>query len=231
MKNSTRTAVLSILLVSALTLSACSYFAPQATPTIDQQSIQNTLNAMVTQTVRQIGIEQTATAMSLPVQPTETAIVLPTLTETMTQAPTAIPSATATIVLATPTKTRIPATRVPSATPTPNDYSCSVVSKSPADGAKIVIGTDFDAKWVIQNNGSRTWDLGYVDLVYDSGSKMQTYSDVFDVTSVVKPGEKFTFLVDMRAPSPTGAYKATWKVMMENITMCTITININSVNP
>lgn len=218
--------VLSTALAAAILLSACNLVAPQATPTQDAQSAQATINAAVTQAMEAISRQLTSTAAALP-----------TVAATATSAPTMAPTATATVVILPtvipPTATvMLPTAKPkPTATATPANYACQLVAASPAAGTKVAVGADFDTTWQWKNVGTKSWEVGYVDLRYDSGQKMQTVADIFDITVPVAPGAEVSKVVDMRAPSTAGKYTATWKLMMENITLCTMTVSIEAVNP
>jgi len=196
---------------------------PQTTPTPDVAAQQATINAMVTQTIQAIAHGMTATAMA---QPTAT------FTVTATQAPTSTstPVATAIPILPTAANTKIPATPKPSATATPGNYACQVTAASPSAGTKVTVGADFDASWTVKNTGIKNWEVGYVDLRYESGTKMQTKADAFDVTTAVPSGSSLTLIVDMKAPTTAGKYSATWIITMEGQTMCTMTVNIEAVS-
>ena len=106
-----------------------------------------------------------------------------------------------------------------------------MISTSPGAGTKFKNDTDFDATWKVQNTGLKNWEAGYVDLRWVSGTKFQTGGDVFDVNTAVAKGGELTLIVDMKAPSTAGKYTASWAVTMEGITMCTISVNIEAVNP
>ncbi len=215
---------LSLILVFSLLLSACSALGLGATPTPDPLAQQATINAAVTQAMQAISANLTSTAMGLPTS---------TFTVTPTQAPisTATPIATATKLIPTATKTLVPAPPKPTATATPSAYSCKVIATLPAAGTKINVSTDFDASWTVKNVGTKGWEVGYVDLRYDSGTKMQTGADIFDVTTAVAPGADLTFVVDMRAPATAGKYTANWIVTLDGATMCTLPVSIEAVTP
>lgn len=217
--------ILSALLAVTLLLSACNLIAPQATATPDAKSAQATVDAAVTQAMQTLGAQMTSTSQAQP-QPTATSAPsqMPTATATATVVilPTAIPP-TATVP---PLPTRTPK---PTATATPAPYACQLVATSPTAGTKIKVGTDFDTTWQWKNTGTKTWEIGYVDLDYVSGQKMQTFGDVFDLKVAVAPGAQASMIVDMKAPSTAGKYSATWKLMMENITLCTMTVSIEAV--
>ena len=220
----TRAMVIPLFLVLAILLSACNLIAPQATATQDPASAQATVNAAVTKAMADIAAQLTSTAMALPAVSTATS----------TTAPTQTPAATATLVPTIPLPTSTPrptAIPKPTATATPANYSCQLLSQSPAAGTKITVNTDFDASWKVKNTGLKAWEVGYVDLSYVSGQKMQTKADVFDITTAVAPGGELNLIVDMRAPSTAGKYSATWKLSMEGVTLCTLPVSIEAVNP
>lgn len=218
---------LSMMLVLSLSLSACGNLFSPATPTVNQQAVQSTLDAMVTQKIEQIGLEQTSSAAAM----TNTALALPTNTATITPEPTLTLTPLPTRVFPTATRTRVPATRTPVFTATPNYYNCTIVERKPSDGTKVNVGTTFDAEWIVQNSGLKVWEIGHVDLRYDSGTKMQTVADIFDVTEQVNPEGELKLEVLMKAPSTAGKYNAVWKLVMEGITMCTLPVSIEAVNP
>jgi len=225
-----RFAVLSVVLILGLLLSSCNLSTqPAAAPTIDAIALQATVNAAVAQAVLATSLVQTSTALVMPTSTfTETATPEVTATETATPEPTLTntPPPTATIQYIVVTNTYIPATQKPSATPTPAWYSCQVTNISPSTGTKMSANADFDAVWKVKNIGTKAWESGYVDLKYVSGTKMQTVADVFDVNTPVAQGGEITLTVDMRAPSSAGKYAASFVLVMEGITMCTLPVNI-----
>lgn len=215
---------MSIFVTFSLLLSACSAFAP-ATP--NPQDQQATVEAAVAQTLQAVSAALTSTAAAMP---TATFTMEPTATTAPTNTPEPLPTAT---VYIPPTATRviIPATAVPTNTATPAIYACKLLSTSPAAGTKINTNTDFDAKWEVQNVGTHIWDLGYVDLKYISGTKMQTKADIFDVKTALESGQKLTLIVDMKTPSTAGKYSAVWYLTMDGTPMCTLPVDIEAVNP
>jgi len=211
----------SIALSFSLLLSGCNLLSPPAAPTLDPQAQQATIEAAVAQAMQATVAAYTSTAAAIPTS---------TFTLTPTQAPpTNTPQPTATLWV--PTATKKPVYPTMTLTPTPAEYSCKLISTSPDAGKKYNINTDFDATWKIQNTGLKAWEVGYVDLRWVSGTKMQTSSDVFDIKTAVAKGGELTLIVDMKAPSTTGKYTASWAVMMEGITMCTLPVNIEATNP
>lgn len=217
--NHKRTFTLIIMLAFGLLLSGCGL---GATPTVDPAVQQATIDAAVAQAIQTLAANQTSTAAALPTSTfTATATLEPT--QTFTPAPTA--------TLFIPTATWIPYTKTPSATATSAAYVCELKSTSPASGTKININTDYDATWVVKNIGVKTWEVGYLDLKYVSGTKMQTVADIFDVSKVVAPGEELTLIVDMKTPSKADKYTATWALAIDATTLCTLPVSIEAVNP
>lgn len=208
-----------VVLALGLLLSGCGL---GATPTIDPAVQQATIDAAVAQALQTLAADQTSTAAALPTSTfTATATLEPTFTFT--------PAATATLFI--PTATWIPYTLTPSATATPAIYNCQLLSTSPSAGTKIKINTDFDAKWDVKNIGTKAWEVGYFDLKYISGTKMQTKGDVFDITTAVDKGGELKLIVDMKTPSTAGKYTATWALMYGGTTLCTLPVDIEAVNP
>jgi len=105
------------------------------------------------------------------------------------------------------------------------------VAASPAAGTKVTVGTDFDTTWQWKNVGTRSWEVGYVDLRYDSGQKMQTVADIFDITVPVAPGAEVSKVVDMRAPSTAGEVYSHVETDEWKYHLCTMTVSIEAVNP
>lgn len=209
---------ISAILLISLLLSACSALGGQATP--DAASLQSTIDAAVTQTVQALAIQLTQTALA---QPTATATLEPTATATLEPSPT--------VVIPTATRTFIPYTPVPTQTATPVNIACKLISTSPVAGAKFNINDEFDAVWVVKNVGVKDWEIGSLDLVYESGQKMQKYADIFDVNKLIKAGEEYTLIVDMNVPANAGTYKATWKLNYAGSAICTLPVSIEAVKP
>ena len=218
-----RIASLSAVIALMLILSACNVFGPKIPPTPDPLVIQSTIDAAATQVVLTISAQLTGTALA---QPTHTA----TATLVPTQAATATPLATST-ALPTATNTRIPVTLAPTFTATPANIGCSLSNSSPAAGAKFNINDEFDAVWTVKNTGLKNWEIGTLDLKYDSGQKMQKVADIFDIPTLVEPGKELPLIVDMAVPATAGKYSATWKLLMDGTTLCTLPVSIEAVTP
>lgn len=210
-----------LLILATVVASACGIAAPQAQPTVDPQIFQSTLNAASTQALETIVAQFTATAQAQPPTAQPTLVVF---------TPTSEPTATATLVPPTqtplPTATPIPATATSTRTPTPSPLECRIVSQSPALGARMDTGYDFDQSWVLRNSGTQNWETGNIDIKYKSGDKLQKFGDVFDLSKMVKPGEEITITIDMLAPNTAGTYKAVWNLVQGSIVVCTMNVNI-----
>lgn len=90
------------------------------------------------------------------------------------------------------------------------DYSCDVITR-PFDNTEFHKNGEFDIKWVIVNNGTKTWPAGY-DLTYYSGPNMTKSGATFVQLPEIKPGETFTQIFDGVAPVGKGLHVMTWKV-------------------
>lgn len=216
---------LSIILTFSLLLSACSAFG---TPTPDPVAQQATVDAAVAQTLQAVSANLTSTAAALP---TSTFTVAPTLEPTATATPEARATVKPTIFIPTVANTAVPVPPKPTATATASTYNCKLNSTSPAAGTKINVNTNFDASWKVQNVGTHIWEVGYVDLRYVSGTKMQTKADIFDISTAVAVGGDLTLTVDMHTPTTAGKYTASWVLTMDGATMCTLPVDIEAVNP
>ena len=215
--------MLSAVICLGLLLSGCGLLGPAATPTTSPADLQATVDAMVRETIQAAEGMLTNTAAAMPTNttaPTET-----------TAPPTATPQPTATIFIPTATNTFVPATPKPTLTFTPAPYACKLTSTSPAAGTKYTTNQDFDAVWKVTNNGTKNWEVGFVDLKYVSGTKMQTVADIFDVNTAVAPGGELTLIVDMKAPSTAGKYTAQWALTLDGTVMCTLPVEIEAVAP
>lgn len=222
--HSKKTMILSLFVALTLLLSACNALGPQAAPTIDPAAAQATLDAVASMALETIAFQLTGTAMAMPTDtPTPTFEPTATYTPTIEPTPTQIPP--------TSTNTRVPATATPTFTPTPGDIACQVVSISPAAGSKLKTNEDFDMVWTVKNIGTKNWDVGTLDLKYDSGEKMQRYADIFDINTLVESGKELKLIVDMGMPSSTGSYTATWKLLYNGSTLCTLPISLTAVSP
>lgn len=209
--------MLSVLVLTAL-LAGCgaptTVVVPTSTPipTIDPLP---TFNAVSTQAAQTVVAELTKNApTATPIIPTETPA------PTNTPAPTETPAPTSTA-----TRVFIPWTQTPTATVAA--YGCTVTSVSPKSSDTIKVDQDFDASWTVKNTGTQTWVSGNVDILFGSGTKMQTSGDAFDLQHDVAPNGTYTFTVDMKAPSNDGSYSTSWGIHLEDGSVCTMSLNIS----
>jgi hypothetical protein len=168
------------------------------------------------------------------------ALIPPSLTPSITPPPTSTPSETP-----TPTLTfvfRLPtSTKVRTSTPVPtsgssggggggggggtSDYDCSLVSRTPANGAVFNGGNTFTENWKVKNIGSLKWTTTNVDFIYVSGENMSAISG-FDLPSPVNPGAMITLSVNMTAPSAPGTHTTTWALRAGKIQFCSVSLSI-----
>ncbi len=223
--------LLALTVLLAALASGCGILGGGA-PTTDPLAFQATLNAAATQAVQTIQAQFTQTEQA---RPTEPFVPIPSATPQPTQPPTATPDYSPTP--APPTWTPVPiSTRTFTATPTseatatatntPSPYSCAVVKVEPRASAKLAYRSDFDARFTLKNNGTKDWLAANVDLKFASGEKMQKYFDGVDLGKDVKPGEEYTFVIDMLAPDNPGTYKATWNLVEGSTVYCSVSIEI-----
>jgi hypothetical protein len=172
--------ILSIL--SALVLSSCNL--PSKAPQTQEP------NAIFTQAALtvQAQLNQTPTLAPFntptlpPPQPTNTAIILPTLA---------------------------PATNTPLASATPLcDLGQFVKDVSIPDGTNFVPGDTFTKTWRLENAGTCTWS-GY-SLVFDSGDAMNGTSPI--AIGTVAPGQEVELSVNLTAPATNGHYRGYWRI-------------------
>ncbi len=183
--------------------------APTAVATVD---FQPTINAIKTQSAVTVIANLTQNAPSAtPVTPTQTP--LPTATLAPTSTP--LPPATAT------------ATFVPwTLTPTQTAYSCTVTDYSPKSTFSISPSGNFDASWVVKNNGSQKWLAPETDVRYVDGTKMQKSGDILDLSTDVAPNDSYTVAIDMVAPTSIGTYTAHWQIITGKYTICILNLSV-----
>jgi hypothetical protein len=204
-------------LVLAVLIAGCSV-APTATstpttaPTVDTKP---TFDAVSTQAAQTVVANLTLNA------PTATQVI-----PTATLAPSNTPAPTDTSAPTnTPTRVFIPWTQTP--TPTQAAYSCTVTDLSPKSGSTLKVNEDFDGKWTVKNNGTKSWSSGNVDIRFISGTKFQTSKDAFDLGNDVAPNGTYTFTIDMKAPNSDGTYTTSWGIYLEDGSVCALNLSIN----
>jgi hypothetical protein len=183
---------------------------------------------------------QTQTAILAPDIPTLTLIPSPTKTFTIT------PTPTATVLFLFPTRT---STSVPTGifadtdggssgsgsgsrsedqdgfikpTATPSQWACRVLSRSPARGAVIPAGSSFTAVWTVQNTGTSTWPKKGVDVVYQSGARLNHGKPYYDIPAGVAPGGTVRISVTMEVPRMQKEYSTRWSLMVGKTHFCSV---------
>ena len=179
--------VLSVIIVTALVLSACNL--PSAQPT--EQANPNAVF--------------TAAAETVVAQLTQSALANPTSQPATVAPPTNTPSA------ATNTPQPFPpsATSAPVVVPTTGcDSAQFITDVTIPDGTVFSGGATFVKTWRLKNTGTCTWNTSYA-LVYDSGTSMGGAPSV-PLPTTVAPGSTIDVSVNLQAPSADSTYKGFW---------------------
>jgi hypothetical protein len=90
------------------------------------------------------------------------------------------------------------------------NYSCDIIRQRPFDNSEIIHGGEFDIRWTILDNGTKTWDPG-VDVKYFSGPSMSDVTRV-EIPYAMEPGDQFEIVLDAVAPEEKGFQVMTWAV-------------------
>ena len=229
-KSTVNKLVLGILLVG-LILSACSPKAPEATPT---PNVPDALEATIDMGVLETQVAETVyaeVALTAQAQPTETPLP-PTATQEATLIPTntvyVLSTNTALPVVLPENNTTIYPTYTPYYTETPIDenFRCVILSQTIAYEEVMFPGEEFEAGWRVENRGKAYWNDAGIDIVYMSGTKMQTVSSRYDLGQDVPPTGNVSFSISMRAPSTPGYYDATWSFQGDPGTFCPLYVRI-----
>lgn len=205
--------LMTTFLIASVVISACNIGATPA-PTQDPGAIETQAFEIAALTQQVIGQTQTAAAIPPTVLPTNT--VAPTNTlpplptsgintpfELNTQQPGFTPIATTDLSIAT--------VGVISTTTTKNGCNDGyLISESPPyDGKIMAVGTEFQKSWEFINVGTCTWDEGYIFTFVEEFSTGSRFVKDFVIPKggpFVKPGDKYTFTVILKAPKTPGDY-------------------------
>lgn len=186
---------------------------------------------------------QTQTAVVAP--DTATPSPVPTPTKTLTITPT--PTATVLFLLFPPTNTSIPTGLFAGdnldggsgsgsgsgggdndpdgyvkPTATPSEWACRILSKSPVRGAVIPAGSSFKADWTVQNTGTKTWPKKGVDVVYESGARLNHGKPYYDIPAGVGPGGTVRITVTMEVPKRPKDYNMRWSLKVGRTNFCSV---------
>lgn len=192
---------ISIMLILCAVLAACGAVQPEATQTpADVEATQVAQYVEQTQAVNQ--------AVETQVQATQVVA--------MTETATSQPTATATLVPATPTSTALPTntatptkTPLPTATSTPTICNAAqlVTNMTVESGASFPAHARFTKVWRVKNVGSCTWTKDF-SIEFSSGRPLAGQST--KLTKNVAPGETIDIAVAMKAPDKLGTYEGSW---------------------
>lgn len=179
------TALMTVLMIAGLLISACGGSDPEATPTMAAQEIQTMAVATFSS-----GLTQTALAA-----PTDT----PTPTSTVT------PLVIATLANVTPLGTSFVAPK-----PTAGCYSMSYVSDvSIPDNTPMTPGQAFTKTWKIKNSGTCAWDTGF-NFAFTDGDAMS--GATYTLPQSVPANTEIDVSVNMTAPSTAGTIRGNWRM-------------------
>lgn len=184
---------------------------------------------------------QTATAIFLPPSATPSLTPPPTKTSTIT------PTPTATILFLIKTNTSVPTATSSfiaggsgtgtgggssgsgnsgggfvKPTATPQEWTCRVLYKSPDKALTIYGGSKVKTTWTVQNTGTKTWPKDGVDVVYQSGARLNAGKPYYDIPTGVGPGGSVTISVTMEMPKRPKEYSTRWSLMVGHTEFCSV---------
>jgi len=175
--------------------------------------------ALETIVVATAGAAQTQTALVVP-SPTMT--MTPTLVPSLTPTETLTP--TATVVFLIPTITNTPTATRPFSTQSAGS-GCELVAQSPSNNTVFSSRARFTVEWTLRNTGDSTWQANNYDFVFSDGRDMHD-KDGYDLPRNVRAGDEVTFEVQMRAPGNAGSYTSTWILGKKNLPLCRVSVTI-----
>lgn len=185
---------------------------------------------------------QTQTAIVAP--DTATPTLVPSPTKTLTITPT--PTATVLFLLVTGTNTSVPTGLFADdnggggsgsgsggggdtngggfvkPTATPSEWACRILSRNPVRGVVIPAGSTFTAVWTVQNTGTKTWPKQGVDVVYESGARINPGKPYYDIPAGVAPGGTVRISVPMEVPKRPKDYSMRWSLKVGRTNFCSI---------
>jgi len=188
---------LPFIIACVLVLSACGS-AESAEPTLD-------MNAVFTQVAATIEMEYTQTALAMP-----TATNTPEPTATLTASPTVPPPTLNT----TPTVVAAPilsgATAYPTISSTANGcYDAALVSETIPAGTKYDPGNNFEKVWRVTNTGTCDWTNDF-KITFVGGDLFG--SDTTKIRGRVPIGNSTEIRLSMVAPASSGTVVSNWKL-------------------
>ena len=107
-------------------------------------------------------------------------------------------------------------------TATPSEWACRVLSRSPARGAIVTAGSSIKAVWTVQNTGRKTWPKKGVDVVFQSGARLNHGKPYYDIPAGTGPGSIVTISVTMEIPKRAKEYNMRWSLMVGKTQFCSV---------
>lgn len=221
---------ITLWLTAGMVILGCAAPALVTTP---PPSDSGSFEAIVAQTAN---AAHTQTARVLPPSGTPTLIPSPTRTFTIT------PTPTATVLFLFPTNTPLPTgifeddggdgdgsgngngdgDGFVKPTATPSEWTCRVLSRYPARGATVMAGSNITAVWTVQNTGTKTWPKKGVDVVYESGARLNHGRPYYDIPAGVSPGGTVRISVVMEIPKRPKEYNMRWSLKVGRTNFCSV---------
>jgi len=102
-------------------------------------------------------------------------------------------------------------------TPDDEEDTCNqskFVSETIPDGSVYLPGETFTKAWVIRNNGTCDWTTDY-RFVFEEGDQMDGPLSM-KLNHVVKPGETYSFEINLTAPAINGDYTGVWRIKSDD---------------
>jgi len=204
---------------------------PQPTPSPDAAALQLII-------ARTAAAAQSETMLAIP--PTETFTLTPSPTRIPTQTFTASPTflfvfktstsfadATASAQYAEEEEGDAASFSVTPDARTPPPWSCKVLSRLPDVGGTVKHGERFYAQWLVQNNGTKTWPVQGVDIVFYTGGRFHD-KPYYDIPFTVPPGGKVTVIVPLTAPGRLDTYSTTWALKVGKRAFCALKLTFTT---
>ncbi|MBI3174777.1 MAG: hypothetical protein HYZ25_13715 [Chloroflexi bacterium] len=182
----TKSLPLILILLTALTLSACGSSQAEETPTLSVEDL------------------QTAAVGTFQAVQTQTALAAPTMT------PPPSPTVTPTFALLPTLPLNTQAVNTPVVATTASCNKLLYISDvTIPDNTAVNPGQTFTKTWRVQNSGSCAWAAGYkFSLVGGDAMGGQTVT----LTASVAPGSSYDISVPMTAPSKAGKLTGSWRM-------------------
>jgi hypothetical protein len=107
-------------------------------------------------------------------------------------------------------------------TATPSEWACKVLYKYPPRGAIVQAGSDLTAVWTVQNTGTKSWPKKGVDVVYESGARLNYGKPYYDIQAAVGLGGTVRISVTMQIPNRPKDYNMRWSLKVGRTNFCSV---------